>query len=51
MPLGKGVRYRMRRLPGGRMQGLAFKGKRVVEVKDMKTGKTTLTGKRRKRRA
>jgi hypothetical protein len=34
MPLGKGVRYRMK--DGVR---LAFKGNTVVETKDMKTGK------------
>lgn len=35
MPLGKGVRYRMK--DGVR---LAFKGDRVVEAKNMKTGAT-----------
>jgi hypothetical protein len=50
MPLGPGVRYRMRHLPGGGMQRLAFKGKKVVEVKNMDTGKTTLTGRRRRKR-
>mgnify|MGYP001614982039 CR=1 FL=1 len=36
MPLGKGVRYRVRRLPGGRAQRLAFKGNKAVEVQPMR---------------
>jgi len=40
MPLGKGVRYRMKPLAGGGYERLAFKGKGVVEAKNMKTGAT-----------
>lgn len=37
MPLGPGVRYRY--APGGHVR-LAFKGHRVIEAKNMKTGAT-----------
>jgi len=37
MPLGKGVRYRYRK---GTHVRLAFKGKRVVEAKNMASGAT-----------
>ncbi len=33
MPLGKDVRYRWKRMPNGRMVRLAFRGKKVVEIK------------------
>ena len=33
MPLGKGVRYRWKRMPNGTKVRLAFRGKKVVEVK------------------
>ena len=33
MPLGKNVRYRWKRMKNGRMIRLAFRGKKVVEVK------------------
>jgi hypothetical protein len=39
MPLGKGVRYRFT-TKGGKKIRLAFKGKKVIEAKNMKTGKT-----------
>jgi len=39
MPLGKGVRYRVKKTKKGNVR-LAFKGKRVIEAKNMKTGKT-----------
>jgi len=39
MPL-KGARYRMKRLKGGGYERLAFKGNKVVEAKNMKTGAT-----------
>lgn len=38
MPLGKGVRYATKKTAKG-MVRLAFKGKKVVESKNMKTGK------------
>ena len=37
MPLGKGVRYRYKK---GTKMRLAFKGGKVIEAKNMKTGKT-----------
>ena len=33
MPLGRGVRYRWKRMKNGRMVRLAFRGKKVIEVK------------------
>lgn len=39
MPL-KGVRYRMVPLKGGGSERLAFRGNRVVEATNMKTGAT-----------
>lgn len=39
MPLGKGVRYRVKSTPKGKVR-LAFKGNKVVETKNLKTGKT-----------
>lgn len=38
MPLPKGIRYAMKKTAKG-MVRLAFKGKKVVEAKNMKTGK------------
>lgn len=38
MPLGKGVRYTMKKTAKG-MVRLAFKGKKVVEAKLIMTGK------------
>jgi len=44
MPLGPGVRYRYKR---GTKIRLAFRGKKVVEAKNMSTGKThTMSGRR-----
>lgn len=37
MPLGPGVKYRY--APGGKVR-LAFRGGKVIEAKNMKTGKT-----------
>lgn len=48
MPLGPGVRFRFKRMKGGRKQRLAFRGSKVVEVvnysKAGRKGKTHLTG-------
>ena len=41
MPLPKKIRYRYRTLPSGKKQRLAFRGKKVIEVKG-----TTRKGKR-----
>lgn len=38
MPLGPGVRYRVKKTPKGNVR-LAFRGNKVVEAKNMKTGK------------
>lgn len=38
MPLGKGVRYRVKTTKGGKRVRLAFKGSRVVEAKNIDTG-------------
>ncbi len=35
MPLGKGVRYRVKTEPSGEKVRLAFKGKEVVEAKKL----------------
>ena len=40
MPLGKGVRYRVKKTKSGKKIRLAFKGKKVIEAKNLKTGKT-----------
>ena len=41
MPLGPGVRYRVKTTTGGKKVRLAFKGKgKVVEAKNLKTGAT-----------
>jgi hypothetical protein len=39
MPLGKNVRYAMKKTPKGMMR-LAFKNGKVIEAKNMKTGRT-----------
>jgi len=39
MPLGPGVRYRVK-TQGGKKMRLAFKGDEVVEAKNLKTGAT-----------
>lgn len=39
MPLGKNVRYAMKKTPKGNVR-LAFKGNTVIEAKNMKTGAT-----------
>lgn len=38
MPLGPGVKYRVKKTPKGNIR-LAFRGKKVIEAKNMKTGK------------
>lgn len=38
MPLGKNVRYAMKKTSKGNVR-LAFKGGKVIEAKNMKTGK------------
>jgi|26BtaG_2_1085354.scaffolds.fasta_scaffold02760_7 hypothetical protein len=53
MPLGKGVRYRVRQTSKGPVR-LAFKGNKVVEAKNLKSGKTHIPSefaKERKKRA
>jgi hypothetical protein len=40
MPLGKGVRYRVKTMKGGKRVRLAFKGSQVVEAKNIDTGAT-----------
>ena len=39
MPLPKGTRYTMKKTPKGMMR-LAWRGGKVIEAKNMKTGKT-----------
>lgn len=39
MPI-RGARYRVKTTPKGKKVRLAFKGNKVVEAKNMKTGKT-----------
>ena len=39
MPLGPGVRYRVK-TSGGKKVRLAFKGDKVIEAKNLKTGAT-----------
>ena len=48
MPLGKNVRYRWKRMKNGRMVRLAFRGKKVVEVK-AKGGKAKRVARKRTR--
>ena len=38
MPLGPGVRYRVKTTGTGKKVRLAFKGKQVIEAKNLKTG-------------
>ncbi len=45
MPLGKGVRYRWKKYPNGKMVRLAFRGNKVIEVKP-KGGDAHRIGKR-----
>ncbi len=40
MPLGKGVRFRVKTTKTGKKVRLAFKGKKVVEAKNLATGDT-----------
>ena len=40
MPLGKGVRYRVTTTKGGKKVRLAFKGRTVVEAKNLDSGDT-----------
>jgi hypothetical protein len=40
MPLGPGVRYRVKTTSGGKKVRLAFKGSKVIEAKNMKSGAT-----------
>jgi hypothetical protein len=40
MPLGKGVRYRVKTTKSGKEIRLAFKGGKVIEAKNLKTGAT-----------
>lgn len=46
MPLGKGIRYRMKRTKKGKKMRLAFRGQKVVETKDMETGETHMVERR-----
>lgn len=41
MPLGPGVRYRIKKTSKGNVR-LAFRGNKVVEAKNMKTGETSM---------
>lgn len=41
MPLGPGVRYRVKQTSKGPLR-LAFQGNKVVETKNMKTGKVSM---------
>ena len=53
MPLGKGIKYRVKQTPKGPVR-LVFKGTKVVEAKNLKTKKThtpaEFAADRRKRR-
>ena len=40
MPLPKGTRYRVKKTKKGKKIRLAFKGKKVIEAKNMMTGAT-----------
>lgn len=44
------VRYRVRRLKGGKQQRLAFCGDSVVETKALGTGKTTMIAKKKSKK-
>lgn len=51
MPLGPGVRYRVKTTKSGKKVRLAFKGKKVVEAKRLESsGEKKKATKRRKRR-
>lgn len=41
MPLGPGVRYRVKTEPSGKRVRLAFKGGRAIEAKSLQTGVVT----------
>ena len=43
MPLGKGVKYRWKTYPNGKKVRLAFRGKKVIEIKK-KGGKAHRVG-------
>ncbi len=53
MPLGPGTKYRVKTYPSGKKIRLAFQGNRVVETKDLQTGKlhTMLASHIRKRKS
>ena len=57
MPLPKGTRYRVKTMKGGKKVRLAFRGKKVIEAKNLKSGATHTLGefkadrKKRKKRA
>ncbi len=40
MPLGKNVRYRVKTTKSGKQVRLAFKGAKVIEAKNLKSGAT-----------
>lgn len=40
MPLGPGVKFRVKTTSSGKKVRLAFKGKKVIEAKNMKSGAT-----------
>ena len=44
MPLGPGVRYRVKTYSSGKKVRLAFRGKKVVETKSLQTGETRRMG-------
>lgn len=48
MPLGKGVRYRVKTNPGGGKVRLAFRGNKVVETKNLRTGRTHAISRRKR---
>ena len=51
MPLGKGVRYRVKTTKTGKRVRLAFKGNTVVEAKNIDTGaKHVMTSRKGKRK-
>jgi hypothetical protein len=40
MPLGKGVRYRVKKTKKGKKVRLAFRGNKVIEAKNLQSGAT-----------
>jgi len=44
MPLGRGVRYRVKTTGSGKKVRLAFRGNRVVEAKNLGSGATDAEG-------